>query len=77
MAEAILRHGRRGFRSTRAVLAQAPDERHELLLLHSDGHLHEPPMALSWSSRGCLTLDRAFLMDLPGRLDALAAGRGF
>ena len=77
MAEAMLRHGRRGFRSPRAVLAQAADERHELLLLHSDGHLHEPPMALSWSSRGCLTLDRAFLMDLPGRLDALAAGRGF
>ena len=76
MADAMLRHGRRGFRTPRAVLAQAPHERYEVLVLHSDGRQHEPPAALSLSCPGGLARDRAFLIELPGRLDALAgAGR--
>ncbi len=72
MAEAMMCHGRRGFRSPRAVLAQAPNERYEVLVLHSDGRPHEPPAALSLSRRGGLARDRAFLLGLPNRLDALA-----
>jgi hypothetical protein len=73
MAEAMLRHGRRGFRTPRAVLAQAPDERYEVLVLHSDGQTHRPPPALQLSSPEGLARDRAFVLGLPGRLDALAA----
>jgi hypothetical protein len=77
MAQAMLRHGRRGFRSPRAILAQAPNERFEALLLHSDGQAHDPPVPLWLSSADGPGRDRAFLLGLPGRLDALAAGRGF
>ncbi len=73
MATAMLRHGRRGFRSPRAVLAQAPNERYEVLVLHSDGRAHAPPAALSLSSPEGLARDRAFILGLPERLDALAA----
>jgi len=75
MAQAMLRHGRRGFRTPRAVLAQAPHERYEALLLHADGRLLEPPVEMAWSSAGGWARDRAFILDLLGRLDALA-GRG-
>jgi hypothetical protein len=77
MAKAMLRHGRRGFRTPRAVFAQAPNERYEVLLIHSDGHPRVPPVALSLSGPGGLARDQAFLMELPGRLDSLAASRGF
>lgn len=77
MAKAMLRHCRRGFRWPRAVLAQAPNERHEMLVLHSDGRAQEPPVPLLLSSMDGPAHDRAFLMGLPGRLDALAAGRAF
>ena len=77
MAEAMLRHGRRGFRAPRAILAQSAKERCGVLLLHSDGRQHEPPVELSLSSTGGLARDRAFLIGLPDRLDALAAGRRF
>lgn len=78
MAEAMMRHGRRGFRWPRAVLAQAPNNRHELLVLHSDGRALEPPVPLPLSGAGGGPAhDRAFLMGLPGRLDALAAGGAF
>ncbi|MBD0276262.1 MAG: J domain-containing protein [Acetobacteraceae bacterium] len=76
MVTAMLRHGRRGFRSSRAVLAQAPDERYEVLVLHSDGRAHAPPAALSLSSPEGLARDRAFVLGLPERLDALAAAAG-
>ena len=76
MAKAMLRHGRRGFRAPRAVLAQAPNERYEVLVLHADGWLWEPPVALSLSCPDGLARDRAFLMELPRRLDALTADRG-
>ncbi len=72
MAKAMLRHGRRGFRSPRAVLAQAPHQRYEALLLHADGRPHEPPVALPLSGAGGLARDRDFLHGLPRRLDALA-----
>ena len=72
MAKAMLRHGRHGFRAARAVLAQAPNERYEVLLLHADGRSHEPPVALSLSSPDGLARDRDFLLGLPDRLDALA-----
>lgn len=75
MATAMLQHGRRGFRRPRAVLAQAPDAPHEVLVLHSDGRLHQPPAALPVSSRNGPALDRAFLFGLPDRLDALARAR--
>ena len=76
MAMAMLRHGRRGFRSRRAVLAQAQNERYEVLVLHSDGRTHRPPPALHLSDLGGLARDRAFILGLPERLDALsAAGR--
>ncbi len=77
MAEAMLRHGRRGFRSPRAVLAQAPNERYEVLLLHADRQPLDPPVVLSLSSPGGLAHDRAFAIDLPGYLDSLPARRGF
>jgi hypothetical protein len=73
MAEAILRHGRRGFRSPRAVLAQAQNERYEVLVLHSDGRAHRPPPALHLSNPEGLAHDRAFVLGLPERLDGLAA----
>ena len=73
MATAMLRHGRRGFRSPRAVLAQAPNERFEVLVLHSDGRAHEPPAPLRLSCPDGPARDRAFLFGLPERLDALAA----
>ncbi len=72
MAKAMLRNGRRGFRSPRAVLAQAPNERYEVVVLHADGRLREPPVALSLSSPDGLARDRAFLIGLPSRLDALS-----
>jgi hypothetical protein len=72
-----MRHGRRGFRSPRAILAQAPNERFEVLLLHSDRRTHEPPVTLWLSSADGLARDPAFLLGLPGRLDAIAAGRSF
>lgn len=72
MAKAMLAHGRRGFRGPRAVLAQAPDARYEALVLHSDGRAHEPPVALPLSSPDGPARDRAFLMGLPERLDAIA-----
>ena len=77
MAEAMLRHGRRGFRTPRAVLAQAPHERYEALLLHADGRLLDPPvaMAMALASAGGLAHDRAFLIELAGRLDALGGRR--
>jgi hypothetical protein len=75
MAKAMLRHGRRGFRSPRAILAQAPNERYGVLVLFSDGRTHEPPVALPSSSPDGLARDRAFILGLPDRLDALAAGR--
>jgi hypothetical protein len=75
MAKAMLRHDRRGFRAPRAVLAQPPNERYEVLLLHADGRSHEPPVALSLSSPDGLARDRDFLICLPERLDALADGR--
>ena len=75
MAQAMLRHGCRGFRTPRAVLAQAPHERYEALLLHADGRQLEPPVEIALSSAGGLAHDRAFILDLLGRLDALA-GRG-
>ncbi|HEX8928053.1 MAG TPA: J domain-containing protein [Actinomycetota bacterium] len=75
MAKAMLRHGRRGFRSPRAVLAQAQNERYGALVLHSDGRTHEPPVALPSSSPDGLGRDRAFILGLPDRLDALAGGR--
>ena len=75
MANAMLRHSRRGFRAPRADLAQAPNERYEVLLLHADGRSHEPPVALSLSSPDGLARDRDFLICLPERLDALADGR--
>jgi hypothetical protein len=71
MAKAMLRHGRRGFRAPRAVLAQAPHERYEVLVLHSDGRQHEPPVAMALSSTNGLARDRDFLFALPRRLDAL------
>jgi hypothetical protein len=77
MAQAMMRHGRRGFRSPRAIFAQAPNERFEMLLLQSDRRTHEPPLALYLSSPGGPALDRAFLLGLPSRLDAIAAGRSF
>jgi hypothetical protein len=77
MVQAMMRHGRRGFRSPRAILAQAPNERFEVLLLHSDRRTHEPPVTLWLSSADGLARDRAFLLGLPGRLDAIAAGRSF
>lgn len=77
MAKAMLRHGRRGFRAPRAILAQAPEERFEVLLLHADGQAYAPPMPLSLSGADGLARDRAFVLGLPGRLDALAASRGF
>ena len=77
MAEAMLRHGRRGFRAPRAILAQAANERYELLLLHADGRQHEPPVELALSCAGGPAHDRALLIGLPDRLDALAAGRRF
>lgn len=77
MAKAMLRHGRRGFRWPRAILAQAPSGRHELLVLHSDGRAQQPPVPLPLSCAGGPAHDRAFLMGLPGRLDSLAAGRAF
>ena len=77
MARAMMRHGRRGFRSPRAVLAQVPNERFEMLLLHSDRRSHEPPVPLWLSAADGLARDRAFLLGLPGRLDAIAAGRSF
>jgi hypothetical protein len=77
MAKAMLRHGRRGFRSPRAVLAQAPNERYGALVLHSDGRTHEPPAALPSSSPDGLARDRAFILGLPERLDALAAAGRF
>ncbi len=78
MAEAMLRHGRRGFRTPRAVLVQAPDQRYEALLIHADKRPCVPPVALPLSGAGGgLARDRAFLMELPGRLDSLAASRGF
>jgi len=77
MAEAMLRHGRRGFRTPRAVFAQAPNERHEVLLIHSDGRPHDPPVPMALSGAGGPAHDRAFLLGLPGRLDALAASRAF
>ncbi len=76
MAKAMLRHGRRGFRFPRAVLAQAPNERYEALLLHADGRSHEPPVAFPLSSTGGPALDRDFLRGLPRRLDAIAGGGG-
>ena len=72
MAKAMLRHSRRGFRAARAVLAQAPNERYEVLLLHADGRLLEPAVALSLSSPDGLVRDRDVLLGLPDRLDALA-----
>lgn len=75
MGRAMLHHGRRGFRWPRAVLAQAPNQRYEVLLLHADRRLLEPPVALSRSGLDGLALDRAFVIDLPGCLDALAARR--
>ena len=75
MAKAMLRHGRRGFRSPRAILEQAPNERYGVLVLFSDGRTHEPPVALPLSSPEGLARDRAFVLGLPERLDALAAGR--
>ena len=75
MAQAMMRHGRRGFRSPRAILAQAPNERFEALLLHSDGRQLEPPVVLALSIADGLARDRAFVAALPRRLDALA-GRG-
>ena len=75
MAKAMLRHGRRGFRSPRAILAQAPNERYGVLVLFSDGRTHEPPVALPLSSPEGPARDRAFVLGLPERLDALAAGR--
>ena len=74
MIKAMLHHGRRGFRSPRAVLAQAPNERYEVLVLHSDGRRHEPPVALPLSSPNGPARDRAFLFGLPERLDALTRG---
>ena len=74
MAKAMLRHGRRGFRSPRAVFAQAPGERYGALVLHSDGRAHAPPPRLPSSSPDGLGRDRAFILGLPERLDALAAG---
>jgi hypothetical protein len=76
MGRAMLHHGRRGFRWPRAVLAQEPNERYEALLLHADRRALEPPVALSLSSPGGLARDRAFLIDLSGYLDSLAARRG-
>jgi hypothetical protein len=73
MGRAMLHHGRRGFRWPRAVLAQAPNERYEVLLLHADRRPLDPPVALSLSSPDGLARDRAFLIDLPGCLDSLAA----
>ena len=75
MAKAMLRHGRRGFRSPRAVLGQAQNERYEVLVLHADGRYLEPPPALFLSEPCGLPQDRTFIMDLPGRLDAIAARR--
>jgi hypothetical protein len=75
MATAMLRFGRRGFRSPRAILAQAPNERYEVLVLHADRRHLDPPAALFLSSPDGLARDRAFLMELPGRLDTLAAHR--
>lgn len=77
MAKAMLRHGRRGFRTPRAILVQAPNERYEALLLHADGEAFDPPVAFALSSGTGLSCDRAFVFELPGRLDALAARRGF
>ena len=73
MGRAMLHHGRRGFRWPRAVLAQAPNERYEVLLLHADRRPLDPPIALSLSSPDGLARDRAFLIDLPACLDSLAA----
>jgi hypothetical protein len=75
MAEAMLRHGRRGFRTPRAILAQAPHERYEALLLHADGRLLDPPVAMALASAGGLAHDRAFLIELAGRLDTLGGRR--
>ena len=77
MGTAMLHHGRRGFRWPRAVLAQAPNERYEVLLLRADRRPLEPPVALSLSCPDGLARDRAFVIDLPGCLDSLAARRGF
>ena len=77
MGRAMLHHGRRGFRWPRAVLAQAPNERYEVLVLHADRRPLDPPAALSLSSPDGLARDRAFVIDLPGCLDSLAARRGF
>jgi hypothetical protein len=77
MGRAMLHHGRRGFRWPRAVLAQAPDERYEVLLLQADREPLAPPVALSLSCPGGLARDRAFAIDLPGYLDSLAARRGY
>lgn len=76
MGRAMLHHGRRGFRWPRAVLAQAPNERYEVLLLHADRQPLDPPVAMSLSCPGGLARDRAFAIDLPGYLDTLAARRG-
>jgi hypothetical protein len=77
MAQAMMRHGRRGFRWPRAIFAQAPNERFEMLLLHADGRAHEPPVGFWLSSADGPARDRAFLLGLAGRLDAIAAGRSF
>ena len=75
MAKAMLHHGRRGFRWPRAVLAQAPNERYGALVLHADGRPLDPPATLSLSCPDGLARDRDFLIELPGRLDALAVRR--
>jgi hypothetical protein len=75
MAKAMFHHGRRGFRWPRAVLAQAPDEPWEALLLHADGRPCEPPLALPLSVPGDLARDRLFVAELPDRLDALLGSR--
>lgn len=75
MANAMFHHGRRGFRWPRAVLAQAPDEPYEALLVHADGRPCEPPLALSLSSAGDLARDRVFVAELADRLDALGRAR--
>lgn len=76
MAKAMQRLGRRGFRSPRAILAQAQHERYEVLVLHTDGRTLEAPATLFLSDPCGLPRDRTFIMELPGRLDAIAARRG-